>query len=138
MATSDPVWQPRIFIIDDDPALCNALKFSLELEGFSVWTYPDGAALLGEERAPSVDCLVIDQQLPGMSGLELLSQLRQRGIATPAVLITSHPSRTVREHAGRAGVAIIEKPLLSNALSEEIRRLVALRPAAPRDDLSTS
>jgi two-component system, LuxR family, response regulator FixJ len=78
-------------------------------------------------------CLVIDYQLPGMNGLELLAELRRREIAAPAILITTHPSATVRERAAGTGMALINKPLLGNALFLQISAafVKTLRPPAP-------
>lgn len=59
--------------------------------------------------------------MPTMNGLELLARLRDRGVSIPAVVITSHPNRKLRERIAAAGVPLIEKPFLGNALTERIR-----------------
>jgi FixJ family two-component response regulator len=119
-----------VLVVDDDPAVCSSLKFALELEGFHVSHYPDASAVLGADNLSAPDCLVIDLRLPGMDGLALLAELRRRKITAPAILITSHPSAFTRARAERAGITIIEKPLLGNALTEGIRK--AMQPA-PRE-----
>lgn len=116
---------PVIFVVDDDPDVCNALKFSLELEGYSVRTFQDAPALLQAADASRPACMVIDYRLPGMNGLELFCELRKRHLDTPTILITSHPGRALRDSARRAGICIIEKPLLGDALTEQIHRTVA-------------
>jgi len=121
---------PTVFVVDDDPAVRNSLKFALELEGYSVRLYRDAPALLKADDLEAPGCFVIDLRLPGMDGLELLDELRRRKVKTPAVLITSHPSAITRERASREGIAIIEKPLIDDALSNGIRQ--AIGPAAPR------
>jgi CheY-like chemotaxis protein len=73
--------KPVILVIDDDPAVRNSLKFALEIEGFSVRLYPTGAALLDEQAMPESGCLVTDYHLPGMNGLDLLTQLRERNVS---------------------------------------------------------
>lgn len=112
---------PTIVVVDDDSAVRSSLAFSLETEGFSVESYASGAELLGNTPVSTAGCLVIDYQLPGMNGLELLVELRRRRIAAPAILITTHPSAAVRERAAATGAALIEKPLLGDALFAEIR-----------------
>jgi two-component system, LuxR family, response regulator FixJ len=112
---------PIVVVVDDDAAVCNSLKFSLELEGFSVRTYGSAAELLRTDDASACDCLVIDQRMPGMSGIELIEQLRQCHVSTPAILIISQPNLTLTARAARAAVPIIEKPFLGNALIERIR-----------------
>jgi len=112
--------RPLVVIVDDDPAICSSLAFSLQTEGFSVRSYASGTELLGDALTTEASCLVIDYQLPGMNGLDLVAELRRRQVAAPAILITTHPSITIRERAAAAGVAVIEKPLLSDALFHEI------------------
>ena len=112
-----------IVIVDDDDAIRDSLKFSLIIEGFAVRTYAGGHELLAEP--PACDCLIVDQNMPGMTGLDLISRLRARKIGTPAILITSHPNAALRERAAAAGVPIIEKPLLGPALLDGVRQSVA-------------
>jgi len=108
-------------IVDDDAAVCSSLKFSLELEGFTVRTYRSGAELLAANDLGAVNCLVIDQRMPAMSGMELIAKLRAREVRTPAILIISQPAAALSARATLAGVPIVEKPLLGNALLERIR-----------------
>ncbi|HZN30630.1 MAG TPA: response regulator [Xanthobacteraceae bacterium] len=112
-------------IVDDDPAVRNSLKFSLEIEGFAVGVYANAEELLTENDLSRFRCLVIDQHLPGLSGLDLVTKLRERRVAVPVILITTHPSRAVAARAEKAAVPIVEKPLLGNALLDEIRSLMA-------------
>jgi two-component system, LuxR family, response regulator FixJ len=110
-----------VIVLDDDLAVRNSLKFSLEIEGFSVRSYATGAELLSGGDPTSGGCLVVDQHMPGMSGLDLIELLRSRHFSAPAILITSDPSPSVRDRAGKASVPIVEKPLLGNALLRKIR-----------------
>ena len=110
-----------VMVVDDDAAVRNSLQFSLDIEGYAVRVYPDANALLAATDLASCSCLIIDQRLPGLSGLELLAQLRGRGVAAPAILITTHPDGRLMRQAAEAGVAIVEKPLMDNALMERLR-----------------
>jgi two-component system response regulator FixJ len=112
-----------VVVVDDDHPVRNSLNFSLEIEGFSVRTFACGGDLLGSSLPHRYACLVIDQVLPGMSGLDLIEKLRERNISVPAILITTNPSATLIERAKGAGVRIVEKPLLGNALIDQIRRI---------------
>lgn len=114
-----------IAIVDDDPAVCSSLKFSLELEGFKVRTYANAADLLRHGELGAVDCFVIDQRMPVMSGLELIAALRGRKVATPAILIISQPSASLSARAAQAKVPIVEKPFLGNMLVDRIREACA-------------
>jgi FixJ family two-component response regulator len=117
-------------VVDDDPAVRNSLKFSLEIEGLAVAVYADADDLLKDSDLARFDCLVVDQRLPGLSGLDLVAELRDRQLRVPVILITSQPSRAVMALADKAGVPIVEKPLLGNALLDKIRVLV-VSPTQP-------
>lgn len=113
--------RPKIFLVDDDPAVRASLAFSLELEGFLIETFDCAEDLAGRNEFPATGCLVLDYRLPGMDGLSLLNMLRSRGVDLPAVLITSSPTRAVRNRAAAAGAVIVEKPLLCDALTAAVR-----------------
>lgn len=126
--------RPEIILVDDDPALANALKFSLELEGFGVRVFADAESLLAMDPPPASGCLILDYALPGIDGLELLDRLRASGVNLPAILITSNPRIALRLRAQAAGAPIVEKPLLTDALLDSVRRALAAEsstPAAP-------
>jgi FixJ family two-component response regulator len=112
---------PTIIVVDDDAAVRASLKFCLELDGYAVQAYESAEALVACGELPRCGCLVLDYALPGMSGLQLLGALRERGVALPAVLITTQPTRAVRAEAARAGAPIVEKPLMSNALMKSVQ-----------------
>ena len=120
LQTKSNAEKPNIAVVDDEPAVCNSLKFSLELEGFSVRTYGNGSELLNSADLGGIDCLVIDQRMPGMNGLELIEKLRQAGVSTPAVLITGQSSGALRAAAANAHVPVVEKPLFGNTLLDKI------------------
>ena len=112
-----------ILLVDDDAAVRNALKFSLEMEGFSVRLYPTPEALLAESNLPSVGCLVIDYRMPEIDGLELVERLRNRGVALPVLLISGRVTRSLRDRASGLGVRdVLEKPL--SDLASSIRRVL--------------
>ena len=118
-----------VVVVDDDEAVRDSLKFSLVIEGFAVRVFSSGPQLLAEPSLSPGDCYVVDQNMPGMSGLDLISTLRARNLTAPAILITTHPNAAVRERAAAAGVAIVEKPLLDFTLLNSVRRALA-RPSA--------
>jgi FixJ family two-component response regulator len=111
--------------VDDDPALLHALSFAFETEGYDVRAFGDAESLLADAATPHGSlCLVLDQKLPGMSGLALIAALRARDVAAPAILITSNPNALLRREARAAGVEIVEKPLLDGVLASKVREVV--------------
>jgi FixJ family two-component response regulator len=125
MASAQPTRTPVVVIVDDDPAIRNSLVFSLQLEGIAVLAYASGADLLQDAALANAGCLVLDYKLPGLNGLDLLAELRRRDVAAPAILITTQPSAAVRARAAATGTALIEKPLLGDALFLQIRAALA-------------
>jgi FixJ family two-component response regulator len=112
-----------ILLVDDDAAVRNALKFSLEMEGFSVRLYPTPEALLAETDLPADGCLVIDYRMPEIDGLELVERLRNRGVALPVLLISGRVTRSLRDRASGLGIReVLEKPL--SDLVGSIRRVL--------------
>lgn len=114
----------RVIVVDGDEAVRNSLKFALEIEGFEVRVYSGGTELMESAEVKDCACLVIDQNMSAMSGLETVRRLRARNIAVPAILMASHPSAMLRASAKSAGIRVVEKPLLGNTLVEGIRGML--------------
>ncbi|MEZ5961404.1 MAG: response regulator [Hyphomonadaceae bacterium] len=115
---------PIIAVVDDDPAVCHALSFAFETSGIGVAAYADARSALVASQRHDWRCLILDLNLPQISGLDLLAKLRADGVTAPCILITSHPSRETRGYAAAAGVEIIEKPLLDNKLARKVHELL--------------
>jgi two-component system, LuxR family, response regulator FixJ len=112
--------RPTVLVVDDDGAVRNSLKFSLEIEGFSVRIYPGGGELLSETDLPDLGCLIIDYSLPGMNGLDLLANLRGRNCMLPAILVTTIADANLRRRVAAAGMVLVEKPFIGSALQDAI------------------
>jgi FixJ family two-component response regulator len=124
MEISASAGNPLVVVVDDDASVRDSLKILLELEGFAVSIYAAAADLLSATELPGCACFVIDQDLPGMKGLDLVAHLRILRISAPAVLVTGLASKAVRTRATDAGIPVIEKPLLGNDLLDTIRAAV--------------
>jgi two-component system, LuxR family, response regulator FixJ len=116
-----------IAIVEDDDAVRNALAFSLQTEGLSVRAYQCAEDLLEDVFPDKIHCLVVDYKLPAMNGLDLLEELRRRGISAPAILIATGPGPAVRAQADRLHAPIVEKPLLTEELYDLITATLAAR-----------
>ncbi len=116
---------PWVLLVEDDEAVASALQFALTIEGWRVDVRTSGEALLAAPVPAGSVCLVIDVQLPGISGLAALAELRRRGSRTPAILITSDPPPATVRQAARLGARIVEKPLIGGELLDAIRAHLA-------------
>jgi len=116
---------PLVIVVDDDASVRKSLQFALELQGYNVEVCESGEALLARALPTMNACLVLDERLQAMSGLETLSVLRRREVSLPAILITSHPQPQLRMAARAAGVPIVEKPLIGDGLLTAIRGALA-------------
>lgn len=114
-----------VVLVEDDAALLSALSFSLGIEGHEVFAYSSAEAMLADGLPSGAICLVVDQQLPGMSGLDLVETLRDAGLSQPAILITGRLNREARARAHAIGIRVVDKPLMGNALSEAINQLLS-------------
>jgi two-component system response regulator FixJ len=114
---------PLILLVEDDASVRQALTFALQIEGYRVEVHETAEALLDAAEPPAAACLVLDQNLPGTLGVDALEVLRGRGMACPAILITTQPKAEVRAAAYRLGARIVEKPLLGGELPLAIREL---------------
>jgi len=76
-----------VAVVDDDPAVVDSPKFLLEVAGYRVKVHASAAAFLGN-GATRPACLILDQHMPQMTGLELVARLRNDGAHTPVLLIT--------------------------------------------------
>jgi two-component system response regulator DctR len=121
----------RIFIVDDEEAIRDALKWLLESCRFEVETFACGEAFLAAWRPEWDGCLLLDVRMPGMSGLELFERLKERNCALPVIFLTGHGDIAMAVEAMHRGAAdFIEKPASDNQLVEKIT--LSLEKAAQR------
>lgn len=96
-------------VVDDDAGVRESLKFLLETCGFGVVTFSSAEELLNAPGKDMIDCLLVDQNMPNCTGLELLAKLQPR---IPTALITAWPTVEVAERAVQLNVAhVLEKPI---------------------------
>ncbi|WP_380872075.1 response regulator [Sphingomonas sp. DBB INV C78] len=113
---------PTVAIVDDDEAIRDALSDLLMLEGFDCRSFEGASAFLAEIGRTPFDCLITDMRMPGMSGLELLEHLHDRGADLPAIVLTS----VVDEHSRARSLALgarawLGKPVADKVLLNELR-----------------
>jgi FixJ family two-component response regulator len=107
----------RIAIVDDDPSVLKALARLLRTRSFNVRTYQSGQQFLASLADGTPDCLILDLQMPEMTGLELQKDLARKGIRIPTIIITAHDQAGMRERCNAAGaIAYLAKPLQDTSL----------------------
>ena len=111
-----------IYVIDDDEAMRDSMTFLLEADGHRIRAFESAAAFLASEDAETPACIVTDVRMPGMTGLELLRELRARGVDAPVIVITGHGDVPLAVEAMKGGAAdFLEKPFDDDALLATIR-----------------
>jgi FixJ family two-component response regulator len=117
--------RPKILLLEDDSGVRRSLQLLLQAHGFDVRAHASGRALLADETAADAQLLVADYRMEDLDGISVLTRLRARNWAAPAILITAFASQEVRARAMEAGFTeALEKPLRQHALIEMITRLV--------------
>jgi len=111
-----------IVVVDDDPSMLQALERLLGAAGMSVRSFHSPEALLASDAIGHASCLVLDVELPGLSGFELQHHLAAAGIELPVVFITGHDHPLFRHKAGLAGADYLTKPFPGRDLLRAVRR----------------
>jgi DNA-binding NtrC family response regulator len=131
-APADGQRAPRVLLAEDDDDLRWALSDLLKSEGYDVVAVPDGrvfleqlgsAVLLGQAALPA-DVIVTDVRMPGLTGMQILERIRERGWSIPVVVISAYADREVRAQAERLGASFLHKPLDFGALQRIIAESV--------------
>ena len=119
--------QPRVLIVDDDPALLQALPEALRLRmnGVTVDTADSATAALQRIGALDCDAIVTDIKMPGMDGFALLAEIRSRRPDTPTLMITGHGEHALAIGALRGGAYdFIQKPIDRDYFVGSLRRAI--------------
>jgi FixJ family two-component response regulator len=117
-----------VFVVDDDPSIRESLQGLLHAAGLDVQTFASSEEFLGSRRPDAPACLVLDIELPGLSGLDLQHELAKAGVELPIVFLTGHGDIPKSVQAMKAGAAeFLTKPLHPECL------LAAIRQAIERD-----
>ena len=114
---------PTIYIVDDDEAVRNSLRFLLKSVGHTCQTLASANEFLETYQPQHPGCLILDVRMPGMSGLELQQQLNLRGAIIPVIFITGHGDVPMAVEAMQHGAAdFLQKPFRDQDLLDRIQR----------------
>lgn len=118
-ATTNTVREPVVYVVDDNEGCASWIRAALESGGFKVQVFISAEQFLDAFDASIPGCMVVDYGLPGMSGLELVATMRERGNTLPFVVSTGVGSVTIAVEAMKLGaLTIIEKPFHRQRLLE--------------------
>jgi two-component system CheB/CheR fusion protein len=116
-----------VFVVDDDGVLRDAVREVLGLQGQKVELFSSSEDFLKAYIRDQRGCLVIDNKLPGMDGVELLERLKSEGSTLPSIMITGHGDTTTAVRALKAGaIDYIDKPMSYEALLSAVERALEI------------
>ena len=122
---SAPSSAPTVYVVDDDEAVRDSTRMVLQSYGIAVRTFASSRAFLQEADNIPFGCILVDQHMPEMTGLELLESLRARGNTLPIIMITARAGTALKERALRAGAAaLLDKPVADDDLMRAIEAVL--------------
>ncbi len=120
--------KPTILVVDDDASLRKALQRLIRSAGYASDTYASAQAFLEGEKAGSPRCLILDVQMPGLSGLDLQSEMLDRDLFMPVIFLTGHGTVPMSVRAMKSGaVDFLTKPV------DEKRLFFSIEAALQKD-----
>jgi two-component system, OmpR family, response regulator ChvI len=124
--------QPRVVLVEDDTMFRELVETELSIQGFGVLAFSDAESLLAAvDVASSADAIVLDWQLPGLSGFELFGELQRRGVDNPVIFLTAYPLVENEQRAFLAGAAdFIDKTRGFDVLVRRLKLIVNAAPGA--------
>lgn len=118
---------PVVFVVDDDLAVRESLRWLVESVDLDVETFESADYFLSDCNPEQPGCLVLDVRMAGMSGLELQTAMKNKGITLPTIIITGHGDVPSAVRAMQQGaIDFLEKPVNDQALLELIQHCVEL------------
>lgn len=115
----------EIIIVDDDPAVRDALSVVFSLEGFHVTSFGDGQSLLTAARARTPSCIILDVHMPGRSGLDILRELNAQDYGAPIFIISGQGDIPMAVEAIKSGALdFIEKPFNADTVVSRVRQAI--------------
>jgi two-component system, LuxR family, response regulator FixJ len=117
--------EPTVFIVDDDASIRDALSLLLSLKGIRSLMYATAEDFLSVYQSEWRGCLLTDIRMPGMSGLDLQSELVTRGVTLSCVVLTAHGDATTARAALKNGaVDFLEKPVNKDVLVDVLTNAI--------------
>ncbi len=123
-----------VFIVDDDGAVRHCLSVICEMAGLRCETFGAAADFIAAYRPGRGGCLVVDQRMPGLTGLELQAWMAGQAVPLPVIVITGHGDVPLAVNAFRAGAwDFLEKPFDDEYFLRRVREALAADADARRE-----
>jgi len=114
-----------VLVVEDDEEVRASTRTLLEASGYAVRECASGEDAMAAGDASTADCIVLDHNLPGMSGLDLFRRLRSEGIQTPAIMVSGNGNKLIAA-ATKAGIAaVLRKPISAEALEQWLQHILS-------------
>ena len=114
-----------VYIVDDDASVCLALERLIRSAGYQVKTFLSALDFLGHDLSGRPCCLILDVEMPELSGLDLQRELEARGISIPVIFLTGHGTIPMSVQAMKDGAAdFLTKPCNDEELLRAVRRAI--------------
>ena len=124
----------EIFIVDDDPLVLNALTIVLSREGYQITGFAEGASFLAAAKSRTPTCIILDVQMPGQSGLDILKELNAQNYPAPIFIISGVGDIPMAVEAIKSGALdFIEKPFDATTVVTRVREAVEAWSRRARD-----
>lgn len=119
--------KPTISIVDDDAPVREAIRRLIKSVGMDARAYASAEDFLNSNHAQDASCLILDVQMPGMSGLELQQRLLDSGSQIPIIFVSAHSDDRIRNQAlGAGAVGFLFKPFSEEALVDALHAALGL------------
>ncbi|MDO4938282.1 MAG: response regulator [Sutterellaceae bacterium] len=116
---------PLIRIVDDNEDLRRSLEFMLNCEGYETVSFESAEAFLAGDRPSRLGCVILDLQMPGLTGIELFSILKMRGYSVPIIFLTGHGDIDTAVYTMREGACDFhQKPINPDTLLPAVARAI--------------
>jgi len=123
-----------IFVVDDDPLLCRALRRLLALTGYRVETFASARAFLSRGAFSGPGCVILDVNLPDLDGFSLYEEMKAAGLQLPIIFITGYGDVPMAVRAIRGGAAnFLTKPFLDSVLLDALSEALEMQNKSWKD-----
>jgi FixJ family two-component response regulator len=116
-----------IFVVDDDNEVRTSTFTLLEMSGYLVRDFRSGEDLLATGKAGEADCFVLDYNLSGITGLELVEALRNLAVTAPVIIVSANGGSLPSRAAGLGIAAVLRKPLAAEELLDWLEKVLPVR-----------